>query len=279
MLRRHCGPVLALPLNKIDTAAVDALRMEYLTGTWRGNNWTAETADKTRSPGGWNKVWRHLQRIANWAVERGLAKEVPFKGRPVKLQERVRAALWPEQVVYFLMMVDGCTKEQDMRTAVRLMVQLGLRESEALGARWEWFDVRGRVYRVGMAKNKRLRSIALPSGLMEYLQRAHGQHESGLVIPGGSSGGQHVGGYTKKIVRRAGQLVGVDGLHPHGLRAAFATAHWEAGTPLGLITSMLGHASPQTTMGYIRQREKDTSEAQNKVALSMGILTKKSENL
>ncbi|MDR2560351.1 MAG: site-specific integrase [Holophagales bacterium] len=268
MLRRHCEPVLSLPLNKIDTAAVDSLRTAYLTGTWRGAGWKADTADKTRAAGGWNKVWRHLQAVVNWAVERGLAREKPFKGRPVKSQERLRVALWPEDVGAFLPMVDGCTVEQDLRTAVRLMVLLGLRESEALGARWDWFDWRRGIYQVGKTKNRRARSIAIPDVLSEYLRQNYGQVESGLVLSG-RAGGQHVAGYTKKIISLAGQKMGIDGLHPHGLRAAFATAHWEHGTPLSQITAMLGHASPQTTMGYIRQRDKDTKEAQNRVALSM----------
>lgn len=63
----------------------------------------------------------------------------------------------------------------------------------------------------------------------------------------------------------------IHGLHPHVLRATFATAHWEAGTPLSLITAMLGHEDPQTTMGYIRQRARDAKKAQTKVAESMGL--------
>jgi len=49
----------------------------------------------------------------------------------------------------------------------------------------------------------------------------------------------------------------IDGLHPHSLRATFATAHWEAGTPLSQITAMLGHRDPNTTMIYINQRPRD----------------------
>jgi integrase len=198
-----------------------------------------------------------------------MLQQKAFKGRTVKAQERVRPALWPELVGYFLAMVDGLTAEQDMKTAIHLMVRLGLRESEALGARWEWFDQRRGVYQLGQTKNRKRREIALPPGLFEYLQNAHGRHESGLVLRGQGPNGQHGAGYTKTIIGIAGQLVGIEGLHPHGLRAAFATAHWEANTPLSQITAMLGHSAPQTTMGYIRQRDRDTFEAQNRVAQNM----------
>ena len=60
------------------------------------------------------------------------------------------------------------------------------------------------------------------------------------------------------------------GLHPHRLRASFATTHFEAGTPLSQIQQMMGHEDPETTMRYIVQRPKDQAVAQERVSELMG---------
>jgi integrase len=148
------------------------------------------------------------------------------------------------------------------------MVQLGLREDEALNTLWEGFDERQGVYRLAKTKNRETREIALPPGLMDYLRARHGWATQGLLL---GSGEPHKAGYTSDTVAQAGRKMDIEGLHPHALRATFATAHWEAGTPLSQITAMLGHKDPKTTMIYIRQRPRDASAAQKKVAENMGL--------
>jgi integrase len=122
---------------------------------------------------------------------------------------------------------------------------------------------------VAKSKNREVREIALPPGLLEYMRANHGDAREGLVLGGES--GRHWIGYTARAVGKAGEALGIRGLHPHALRATFATAHWEAGTPLGQVTTMLGHKSPATTMIYIRQRPRGAAEAQAKVAAVMGL--------
>jgi integrase len=204
----------------------------------------------------------------NWCVERGLLAARPFKTRPIKVQKKVLPTLWPEDVAAFLAAVKGLGAGRDMHTAILLMLSLGLRENEALGATWEGFDGRLGVYAPPKTKNREVREIALPPGLLEHLLSVYGEERTGLVMEGAAGG--HRGGFTAKTVARAGLALGIVGLHPHSLRATFATAHWEAGTPLGQIMAMLGHAQPQTTMIYVRQRPRDAAAAQAKVAAAMG---------
>jgi integrase len=266
-LRRHCKNILDIPLDKIDTAKVDHIRSTYLAGKWTGPNWKSDP--KQHVPGGWNKLKKHLYGIVNWCVDREMLAARTFKAKSIKVQDPLRPTLWPEKAADFLKSLDSATKTQGKRTAARLMLQLGLRENEALNARWEGFDERQGTYRPGKTKNREVREIALPPGLLDYLRRHHPISDTGLILANGRK--PYERGYTKDAVSRAGRAIGVVGLHPHSLRATFATAHWELGTPLSQIQAMLGHKTPGTTMGYIRQRSKDASEAQAKVAAAMGL--------
>jgi integrase len=271
-LQRHLSPVLDLPLNQLDTARMDELRVAYLSGKWKSPNWNRNIREKPHSPGGWNRIRRHLVALINWCIDRELLREMPFRGKPLKIQERMPLIVWPEDVSTFLTIVEGLTCSQDVRTAIRLQVQLGLRENEALSARWEDFIERLGVYRPDKTKNRKSREIALPSGLLEYLRKNHGGATHGLLMPSKiGSERPHEAGYTSEAVMWAGKLLDIQGLHPHSLRATFATAHWEAGTPLSQIMSMLGHRDSKTTMIYINHRPKDSVDAQNSVAKVMGL--------
>jgi len=68
------------------------------------------------------------------------------------------------------------------------------------------------------------------------------------------------------VIRAAAKKVGVVGLHPHRLRATFASTHFEMGTSIGQIQVMMGHESQSTTMGYVVTRPADLAQAQEKFA-------------
>ena len=65
--------------------------------------------------------------------------------------------------------------------------------------------------------------------------------------------------------------MGIQNLHPHVLRASFATGHFEVGTVLSQIQQMMGHASPETTLGYIFQRPVEQAISQERLAEKMGL--------
>ena len=277
-LELHLKDLLPLPLDQLTNEVVEDARAAYLNGKGRGHRPGQEGEWKlAHTMGGANKVVQNLGSVVGWAVRRGTLPKMPFKLAPLKPQPAVEPVLWPEKVQQFLHEADGGHKLlphafPHAATAIRLMLQLGLREAEARGARWEWLDRRRQVYTVGQAKSRELREIHVPAALLDHLDRVLGPTTAlptGLILPA-QDGAAHRPGFTAKPVERCAALVGVPGLHPHRLRASFATTHFEAGTPLSQIQQMMGHEDPETTMGYIVQRPKDQAVAQERVSELMG---------
>lgn len=273
-MRRHLADFLNLPVDKLTTARLDEARAAYLAGTWTNDTWTTCKGHQ-HTQGGWNHIRRHLVGLVNWGISRGMVRAMPFTGKPIKTQQAVRSIIWPEEVADFLEDVRIYTTSHDLRTAIRLMVQLGLREDEALNAKWEYVLARIQTYRVGETKNRKTRDVPMPDGLVEYLRATHGQATVGLILAWEDEKGvrhPHEERFTAKALARVARVRQLPSLSPHSLRATFATAHWEAGTELAKLTAMLGHEDPNTTMGYIVHRPRSAAEAQKKVAETMGML-------
>jgi integrase len=278
----HAKALLDTPMDQIHAGELEHLRVAYLRTKGLGYH----QAHLPHSTAGADKVVHHVRLVLAWCGQRGLGPGAPPKPAPLWAQQRVKAVVWPEQVQAFIAEADRGGADHATKgprliphsaTAIRLLLALGLREEEALGARWEWFDTRRQVYRVGRSKNGGVREVPVPEWLsdhLEHLRTLQGGPRKGLILPMSldKDGHQvpHQRRFTAKPVARCAAKLQIHGLTPHRLRATFATAHFEAGTPLSQIQQMLGHEDPETTMRYIVQRPKDQAEAQEKVAQAMG---------
>jgi integrase len=247
---------------------------------------------RTRTEGGVNTSFKLLTVLWTWALNRDYPVGEMPKVAKLTPQEITEPVVWPELVPAFLHAVDfvpvrldkdgnrakwrpgkPTPRPEDQRLAIRLQLLLGLRENEALGFDWRWMDFRQEVYRPGETKNRKVREIAVEPDLLTRLRQrweAQGSPAAGLAMFE-SPGVPRCEHYTAKIVGAAGRAVGLVGLHPHRLRATFATTLWEIGTPLTQIQQMMGHEDPETTLGYIVQRPKDQAQAVRKMAQVMGI--------
>lgn len=277
MVQIHLGKWKDLPLNEITTEIVEKARKHYLANkgkkTLKGTTFSVE-----HSKGGANRLVRLLSALYGWAIRsRKYLKERPWHLSEVKVQQRARAVVWPEQVRPFLAAVGNTTRSRIIALSIRMQIGLGLRESETGTAEWEWVDWRNATYMPGKTKNRKVRQIPIPQWLMEELRREwerQGRPSRGLLLRYGK--GESLGkspvyrGFTKNAIRIAGESLKIRGLHPHRLRATFATAHFETGTTLQQIMLMMGHDKPQTTLRYIETRPKEAAKAQDRVAEAMG---------
>ncbi|MBK8793777.1 MAG: tyrosine-type recombinase/integrase [Holophaga sp.] len=109
------------------------------------------------------------------------------------------------------------------------MLGLGIRESEALGMRWEWFSPGQRTYTVGKSKGKEARVIPVPDWLWKVIHSMP-KTLSEWVFPG-EDGKLHHPHFCKRALQRISVDLGLGHVTQHRLRATFASLHAEAGIP------------------------------------------------
>ena len=219
-----------------------------------------------RAPATVNGWMRTLNLLGGWAIQRGMITALPWRVKMQKVQKAPRKTLPAAQVRPWIEAAEATAFKShrwQIGTALRLMIGLGLREQEALGARWEWIDWGRKSYTVGKAKGFEARVIPVPDWLMAWLLDR--KADLGLVL-----GDQKPAGFCRKAIAGANEECKTPGISPHRLRGTFATLHSEAGTPIQVIQQMLGHKSPTTTMLYLEAHTEKATEQQAKVAGKMG---------
>ena len=137
-------------------------------------------------------------------------------------------------------------------TTTRMMIALGcwagLRQSEIAAIQHEHIDHSNRTVRVHRGKGGRSRVVPAAERLLDYHRQM--PRESPYLFPG-RSGGPVVRHTVQCRVTEAFKKVGVS-MNTHRMRASFATHYYEESRDLLETSRLLGHASPQTTLLYVK---------------------------
>lgn len=147
-----------------------------------------------------------LRLLCNWAIRRGVLPAIPFHVRALKVQKKPRAILPTTLAQDWLAAIDAREGTRTgVRTAVRLMLGLGLRESETISARWEWLDVERALYTPGRTKGREADPLPVPSWPIDYLTPA--RQPSGLILAK-PNGKPYAAGFTRAAMLDANDAVG-----------------------------------------------------------------------
>lgn len=244
--RLHMYRLGSKTIDDIGTKDVETARNEHLV---------------THRPASANHWLRVLKLLSLWAVDHGVMAALPWKVAMLKLQKRPRAILPLDVTRAWFEAIDKATRRAPAAaTAVRMMFGLGLREGEAAGARWEWFDWERKTYTPGITKGREAEPVPVPNWLTDYLT-PH-RRADGLVAPR-RDGTPFPPGFARTAMRAANATCGLKGITPHRLRGTFATLLSEAGVPIQTIQAVLRHKHPMTTMAYLEKSLDTAARAQN----------------
>lgn len=142
------------------------------------------------------------------------------------------------------------------RLMLSLMLNTGLRLSEATALRWQGIDLNSGKLMVRQGKGAKDRTLWVGEPDLEALRRwRHRQAEKvgeALAHVFTTLKGDPVSGrYVQQMVRRYALKAGIEkDIHPHTLRHTFATDLYRETTNIRITQKALGHANLATTQIY-----------------------------
>ncbi|WP_251212719.1 site-specific tyrosine recombinase [Adlercreutzia murintestinalis] len=205
-----------------------------------------------------------VKALHTFAVREDLTQSNPTSAVPLpKMPERLPDVLTIDQVGLLLDLQDDPTPAglRD-RALLEVLYGCGLRVSEAANLNTSDVFLEDGFMRVfGKGSKERIVPIAGAAArtLGRYLDegRAPLSLKAKALKPGDAGavflnnrGGRLTRQSIHAITARAGEGIGIEGLHPHTLRHSFATHMLEGGADLRAIQEMLGHADISTTQIY-----------------------------
>lgn len=253
-ITQHLKAHLATPLTMLTTPVVNRAVAEYLAGAGH-------------SEGGANVLLRSLKVVMRYALRTRRIREMPYTVPMLSVQERPRRAFTPKDVGILLAKLQELGAPDQALDQVRLMVGLGVRVSEACLARVEALDLERATFTPwdpdAGTKGGEAVALPVPGWLLPRLKELVGDRKEGYILRGARAetpGRQLAWAWLK----RARIELKWPWLHPHELRAAYATMLSEKGMATKGIQTLLRHKDPRTTDKYLR---KDLTQAREKLDL------------
>ncbi len=183
---------------------------------------------------------------------------------------------------------------------ILLALATGMRRGEIVGLRWRDVDLEGGVLAVrgsveessagvelGATKTEAaVRRVRIPGSIVSFLVEHRAKqrqlyaavstwHDRGLVFPADDGRPRRPSTLTAAFARLCRALEIPDG-HFHCLRHTFATEMLRAGVPVKVVSEMLGHANPSTTLRIYAHVLGDMQEA---AAVQAGLLVEAARRL
>ncbi|OQA32388.1 MAG: Tyrosine recombinase XerC [Acidobacteria bacterium ADurb.Bin340] len=250
----HAGELLDLRLGQVTTEGVEACRNTYLQGHARSSA---------------NLLLAQLRLLYGWALRRRMIRQIPWHVKRLRVQEKPRRLLPVAATSAWLEEVEALAeREPGMALAIRLMVGLGLRESEVVTARWEWLDLERGTYTPGATKGREAYPRPVPAWILDELRpvaRPWGPMATTVT------GKRLTAGRIQRVLDSACRAVGIPRLTAHRLRGTYATLLAEAGVPLPDIQRAMGHKDVRTTLRYLEHDMQRVARAQIRLAERMGL--------
>jgi integrase len=218
-----------------------------------------------------------LRSFFNFLEAEGLWLANPAKSlKLIKTDKVIRQAPDKEDVDKLLGAWAGSQQRIKDRLLIALLVDTGLRISEACSIEWENVDIENSQIKV-MGKGRKQRIVPISpvivAKLREYLGTGSPQ---GYLFPAGQKPKHIQEKYGEEIkrphwgtrsvdrtFRRICKRLGIKPISPHGLRHFYATTMLKNGAKLEIVSKILGHASVGITADVYRTVKQDEIQAEH----------------
>lgn len=218
-----------------------------------------------KNKGGMSNVIYALRLFLNYLMTESLVSEdfLSVLGKPARRRERVLPCFTHEEVKIILEQINTSTKQGKRDYAILLLAaHTGLRSIDIVNLRLADIDWLGD--RIHVVQKKTGQPLVLPletdtgNAIAEYILRARPDSTSEYVflrIPAPHSkldDGASLNNIMRKYLKDAGILRQPgDGKSFHALRRSLGTWMLESGTPLTIISQVLGHRRQDSAKQYL----------------------------
>jgi len=156
---------------------------------------------------------------------------------------------------------------------IELLYSSGLRLAEVVKVKWEDIDLINKTIRVNKGKGSKDRISILSNEVIKHLFILNDLKikDNKYVFFSNARLNTHISKKTvQKVLENASKKSKIGFIvTPHQLRHSFATHSLENGTDIRIIQSLLGHASPKTTMIYTKVTKRNLSKISNPLDLTI----------
>ena len=250
--RMHLYELADLPMDGLTTFKVQQARTQYLL---EGHGFHSANA--------WLRI---LKMLCRKAVDLKMMEAVSWKVTMLNAQTPPRPILPLGLTRAWLQAVDEQGKPA-ASMAVRLMLGLGLRETEAYSARWEWLNLEEGIYQPGRTKNRNAEKLRVRPSLLAYLRPLAERKGPMCWLAVGRTPYR---GYCRRIMQKANEAIGLEGITPHRLRGTLATMLLRKLPPLE-AQEALRHKRVGTTLIYQTKDMRLLDQAYEELDREMGM--------
>lgn len=238
---------------------------------------------KTLSPNTYNKYTALLRAVWRTLGETARCKGNPWEGvrRKTQSEENGRRPLTTEELIRVCQPLTG-----EMRVLFALGLYTGLRLGDCALMEWGKIDMVRRVIVTAPRKTKKKRTIVeipLHPALYAILDETPARRRTEYLMPGIAATYERDTSAVAARIRRAFESAGfstraeVDGyanavakIGFHSLRHTFVSLMGNAGAPLALVQSIVGHSNPMMTAHYFHARTDALANAVGNLPALMG---------
>lgn len=167
------------------------------------------------------------------------------------VNERILTESQVQEMIY-------TTTNPTERAIIKLLYATGCRVSELINLRWKDATVRGDLVQLTiMGKGDKTRFVLVRGSLWAEVQTATGG--GGEFVFSTKSGKPYDRPRMHRIIKAAGDRVGISDVSAHWFRHSHASHSLDKGSPIHTVQATLGHSSIETTQRYLHARPDDSS--------------------
>lgn len=204
-----------------------------------------------------------LQGFFKWHARREDYANPTLGMEPPRIQERPKDVVGLADMRRVLVLLDRRKRYRDA-ALISLLLESGLRISEALSLNWSDIDWRQREARLPQTKNREAGEVPFLAGTGERLDlwRSKRRDKSAPYVFPGRNGRLTRSG-ALQLVKKAFAEIGLPAISPHDLRHSFATAYMDANPEGEAVLKVIGRWKSDT---MVRRYSKKGREARAKAA-------------